>query len=164
MVLTRRDFLAGVLGSTAAAAACQRAPAQRRFSGSLLGQSVELGHSLLRALPGGPVESKQTQVLIAGGGVAGLTAAWRLSRAGFEDYSVHELEPHLGGTSHSGPSFPWGAHYIPAPAASNHSLVALLDELGLIEGREPDGRLRFPEESLCSSPQERLFSLLRSIS
>jgi phytoene dehydrogenase-like protein len=74
----------------------------------------------------------EADALIVGGGVAGLSAAWRFLRAGFEDFVLLELEPEPGGTARSGEAhgvvpYPWGAHYLPAPRKENRALVALLD-------------------------------------
>ena len=102
-------------------------------------------------------------VLIVGGGVAGLSAAWRLLRAGFEDFVVLELEKEPGGTSRSGERagvrvpYPWGAHYIPAPTRENAALVGLLDEMGVLEGSDAEGEPLVAEQFLCRDPEERVF-------
>ncbi len=157
MGLTRREFLAAVLGAPLAASACRKSPAPRRFSGRLLGQSDALGHRLRAEPPRASGEKKTTGVLIVGGGIAGLTAGWRLLRAGFDDFTLLELEPVLGGTARGEATHAWAAHYVPTPDPSNRSLVTLLDEMGLIESRAPDGRIHWAEEALCRAPQERLF-------
>ena len=78
------------------------------------------------------------RVVIIGAGVAGLSAAWRLERAGFRDYLLLEMEPDAGGTSRSGQRgkfhYPWGAHYIPVPMRHNTPLIQLLGEMELLEG------------------------------
>lgn len=100
-------------------------------------------------------------VVIVGGGVAGLTAAWRLKNSGFEDFALIELEKAPGGTSRSGSnsqvSFPWGAHYIPAPMKQNTALISLLDEMGVIEGKDNEGEPVIAEQFLCRDPEERIF-------
>ncbi|MGI5864443.1 MAG: flavin monoamine oxidase family protein [Myxococcales bacterium] len=157
MTLTRREFLAAVLGAPVAAAACRRRRPEPTFGGRLLGQSSELGHKLLGAVAAKPGSPREVEVAIVGGGIAGLSAAWRLVRAGFTDFEVLELEPQPGGTSASEASFPWGAHYVPTPEPANRSLVMLLDEMGAIEARGADGSITWDEETLCLAPQERLF-------
>jgi protoporphyrinogen oxidase len=93
--------------------------------------------------------------------VAGLSAAWRLIRSGFEDFILLELEPAPGGTSRSGASnvvpYPWGAHYLPAPMSHNHDLIALLDEMGVLQGEDESGQPLVAEEFLCRDPEERVF-------
>ena len=105
-----------------------------------------------------PAESK---VVIVGGGVSGLSAAWRLLRAGFDDFVLLELEMAPGGTARSGDSplvpYPWGAHYIPAPMKENPWLVELLSEMGLLDGNDSDGQPRVAEQFICRDPEERIF-------
>ena len=76
----------------------------------------------------GPTAGRDVPVAIVGGGVAGLSAAWRLERAGLRDFVVLELEDVAGGTSRSGTGavtpYPWGAHYVPVPHAREPPLVA----------------------------------------
>src|SRR5207253_9186713 len=97
-----------------------------------------------------------------GGGVAGLAAAWRFLKAGFEDFVLLELEPAPGGTARSGDAhgvvpYPWGAHYLPAPPKENRALVRLLDELGVLEGTDSEGEPVVAEQFVCRDPEERVF-------
>jgi len=82
-------------------------------------------------------------------------------KAGFDDFLVLELERAAGGTARSENTgvvpHPWGAHYLPAPLKDNRALIALLDEMGLIEGRDADGEPLIVEEALVRDPHERLF-------
>src|SRR5262249_56291483 len=111
------------VGLPAALAGCSaRRPAQVT-EGEIVGASEGIGHRLRDGLRSTPPDDRWEHigVVIVGGGVAGLAAAWRFLRAGFEDFVLLELEPAPGGTSRSGTSavvpYPWGAHYIPAPMA-----------------------------------------------
>ena len=157
-MLTRRQFLAAALGAPAAALACSRKAAPRpRIGGYLLGQSDELGHRLFDDRPEAFPQPAKVGVAIVGGGIAGLAAAWRLARGGFHDFVLLELEPMLGGTSASGPDYPFAAHYVPTPQPSNRLLVAVLREMGCIEAEKPSGEILWKEEALCRAPQERLF-------
>lgn len=52
---------------------------------------------------------------------------------------------------------PWGAHYLPVPLTHQTDLIALLDEMGLLEGRSADGEPIVAEQFLCREPEERLF-------
>ncbi|HEU4386526.1 MAG TPA: FAD-dependent oxidoreductase, partial [Blastocatellia bacterium] len=122
--LTRREVLEALLGLPVAIAACKA----RRTSlppGELVGASDVVGHRLRDGIqvtvP--PDKWQRTGVAIVGAGVAGLSAAWRFLRSGFDDFILLELEQAAGGTSRSGESslvrYPWGAHYVPAPLKEN---------------------------------------------
>ncbi len=158
---SRRDMLAAFLGIPAALTGCSAPRPENSFAGDIVGASDGLGHRLRDGYRPVPERWEKTGVLIVGGGVAGLAAAWRLARASFEDFQVLELEPAPGGTSRYGTSslvpYPWGAHYIPAPLTENRALIALLDEMGILEGRDPEGRPIVAEQFLCRDPQERVF-------
>ena len=74
---------------------------------------------------------RQANVVIVGAGVAGLTAAWRLARAG-ADVVVIEARNRVGGRLHTveldGERFELGGQWI---APSQSAVRALLEELGL---------------------------------
>jgi len=69
--------------------------------------------------------------------LAGLTAAWKLKKAGLNNFVLLELEKETGGTARSGTGepvpYPWGAHYLPVPFEENIELISLLDEMELTE-------------------------------
>jgi phytoene dehydrogenase-like protein len=161
MDLSRRQMLASFLGLPAAVSACKTA--RSLPEGKIVFPSQTLGHKLRDQAPPeiGPARFTRTGVVIVGGGVAGLSAAWRLRRAGFSDFVVLELDPVVGGTAKSERSsvsaYPWGAHYITVPMKENRALIALLGEMGVIEGQEASGEPVVREEVLCRDPQERLF-------
>ena len=142
---TRREILAAFLGVPVALAACKRNSAPGFPAGEIVGTSDVFGHRLRDGLKVEVPADAWTDVpiVIVGGGVAGLTAAWRLQNSGFNDFVLVELENAPGGTSRSGSnrniSFPWGAHYIPAPMKENAALVSLLDEMGVLEGKDAEG-------------------------
>jgi protoporphyrinogen oxidase len=160
VVVRRRTVLATLSVLPFAGLACGR----RRplpFSGELLGPSLDLGH-LVRdgALPV-PERYQPVPVLIVGGGVAGLSAAWHFEHRGFKDYLLLELEGEVGGTSRSGcngvSAYPLAAHYVPAPTREVGPLVELLEECGVIEGYDAKGEPVFGEQHLVRSPDERIF-------
>ena len=152
-----------MLGVPAALAACGTREVPTLPAGEIVGASDSLGHRLRDGLNVTPDKDhwERVGVVIIGGGVAGLTAAWRLLKAGFEDFALLELEREPGGTARSGNSpvvpYPWGAHYLPAPMKENRDLVALLDEMGVLEGSAADGQPVVAEQYLCRDPEERIY-------
>jgi protoporphyrinogen oxidase len=161
---TRREVLAAFLGVPAALAACSSHTASPPLpDGEIVGASDVIGHRLRDGLHVTPSQDQWQRegVVIVGGGIAGLSAAWQLLKAGFEDFLLIELERAPGGTARSGTSpliaYPWGAHYLPAPLKENSALVSLLDEMGVLEGRDSDGEPVVAEQFLCRDPEERVF-------
>src|SRR5438477_8064806 len=108
MKLTRREILAGFLGAPFAFAACRLDESRAFPDGEIVGQSVSLGHILREyrnfEVPADKWESKK--VAIIGGGVAGLTAAWKFKKENFNDFVLLELEKEIGGTARSGQGDP----------------------------------------------------------
>lgn len=161
--LNRRELLAAFLGAPFALAACRSqevAPALPQ--GEIVGASDGIGHLIRDGLRPEPESWERAGVVIIGGGVAGLAAAWRLLRAGVEDFVLLELEQAPGGTARSGEAhgvvpYPWGAHYLPAPLKENRALVALLDELGVLEGADAEGEPVVAEQFICRDPEERVY-------
>jgi phytoene dehydrogenase-like protein len=104
---------------------------------------------------------KAASVVVVGGGVAGLAAAWRLRLAGVDDVLVLELDDAPGGTARSGRSdvtaYPWGAHYVVLPFADNRAFTKLLDEMGVLDGVDERGEPRAKEEHGVREPEERHF-------
>lgn len=163
MFLNRRDLLTLFLGAPFAFAACRLGVPRSFPDGEIVGQSVSLGHILREnrnfEVPVDKWETKK--VAIIGGGVAGLTAAWKFKKAHFNDFVLLELEKEIGGTARSGKGdpvgYPWGAHYLPVPFQENTELISLLDEMSLLEGRGPNGEVIAKEQYICREPEERLF-------
>jgi glycine/D-amino acid oxidase-like deaminating enzyme len=161
--MNRREILAAFLGVPFALAACRRSEVPPLPAGEIVGASDVFGHHVRDALhlelP--PDAWTNLPLVIVGGGVAGLTAAWRLRNSGFTHFVLIELESAPGGTSRSGAnrliSFPWGAHYIPAPMKENTALISLLDEMGVVEGKDQHGEPIIAEQFLCRDPEERVF-------
>jgi hypothetical protein len=160
--VTRRRLLATAAGAALAASvpACLRR-ARRPVAGSIVGEDDARGH-LLRARAAPPVASREeAEVVVVGGGVAGLCAAWKLARSGVSDFLLLELADRVGGTSRGGENavsrHPWGAHYVPVPTRAQRTLCELLEEVGVISGFDGEGRAVPVEEHLCRAPEERLF-------
>ncbi|MDQ6758326.1 MAG: FAD-dependent oxidoreductase, partial [Acidobacteriota bacterium] len=139
---------AGLVGLTA--------KAERRIEGSFVNESFPLGHRLRdRKQFRAPSRQVRTPIVIVGGGMAGLSAAWRLDKLGFRDFVVLEMEPQAGGNSRWGENeftrYPWAAHYVPVPAKGESLARELFEELGVLQ----DGK--WSDRALCFAPQERLF-------
>ncbi len=116
---SRRELLATFLGVPAmlAAGCSRRTPSLP--DGTIVGTSLALGHRFRDANPPNPAADawESVPVVIVGGGVAGLSAAWRFLRAGFDRFVLLELEPAIGGTALAGDRgivpHPWGVTTCP---------------------------------------------------
>ena len=155
--MKRREFLQGTLTLAGlGVCGCFSSPRSKALEGSRRDPSYKQGHKLTE----GGVPDKVSSVercdgLILGAGVAGLSAGWRWSRAGFADYRLLELEPEVGGNSRAlvypPTPAPIGAHYLPLPNKEARAVRRLLREMGVLTESGIDGR------HLCHSRQERLF-------
>ncbi|MCM2255686.1 MAG: NAD(P)-binding protein [Vicinamibacteria bacterium] len=137
-------------------------PSGRRVAGSIVGGAHALGHRLRDAAPmPAPARREEIPVAILGAGIAGLSAAWAFERAGTSDFTVLELEDGAGGTARSGTGpvspYPWAAHYVPVPPPHNRPLIALLEEVGAVTGRDAASAPLYAEDVLVREPEERVF-------
>jgi glycine/D-amino acid oxidase-like deaminating enzyme len=148
----RRRFLSAIgpalIGLTAKAA--------RPVAGGFVNDAFPVGHRIRdHARFRTPPRTEKLPVAIVGGGMAGLSAAWRLHKKGFRDFVLLEMEAQAGGNSRWGENgitaYPWAAHYVPVPDARAALVRELFEELGVLQ----DGK--WDERRLCFSPQERLF-------
>ena len=161
--LNRRQLLTALLGwQFANSVGC--GTSNPRPAGELTHTRYDVGHLLRDGVESTfrPDNYESVGVTIVGGGIAGLSAAWRLRRAGFNDFVLAELESNPGGTARGGSrdgfKFPWGAHYIPVPMPENQTLIKLLTEMEVVETVTEDGRPVVAEQFLCREPEERIFS------
>ncbi len=139
---------------------------RNRIQGGIVGAPALRGH-LPRTFQGGERihNSIRTGIAIIGGGAAGLSTGWELSRKGFNDYLILELDSMVGGNSIGGSiqglRHPWGAHYLPIPNKESFLVRELLSDLGEIKNYGENERREsapiFKEESLVAAPAERLF-------
>jgi len=150
--LGRRKFLG--LGSAALVGLSLKS--ERKIEGGFVNDSFQMGH-LLRDRAGFPV-AKHTEkypVVIVGGGIAGLSAAWRLRKRGFTDFVLLEMNDEPGGNARWGENevtaYPWAAHYVPVPGLKAEYVRELFEDLGVLKNGQ------WEERYLAFSPQERLF-------
>lgn len=145
---SRREFVsAALIGLT---------PKGRTIAGEYVNESHDRGHRLRDGgLTPQPRRTVRVPLVIVGGGIAGLSAAWRLQKRGFKDFILLEMEQQTGGNSRYGQNdvtaFPWAAHYIPVPGPRLTLVRELLEDLGVLRESKWDERM------LCHSPQERVF-------
>lgn len=154
---SRRTFLSDLssLSGLSAALVGLRPKSGRRIEGGFVHESHPIGH---RLRDGGaflaPRQTRQAPVVIVGGGIAGLSAAWRLDARGLHDFAVIEMESRPGGNARWGENtataFPWGAHYVPVPLSAG-LVRELFTDLGVFDGQQWD------ERHLVHAPKERLF-------
>jgi monoamine oxidase len=156
--MKRRDFLASC--AALAVAGCGEMKDAPLPPGELSGNGMERGHRLREKNFAAPTEARRVPVLIVGAGIGGLSAAWRLERAGFRDFALVELEPVVGGNSRHGvnavSAYPLGAHYLPLPTLEARAVRELLADLGALQGDPQAARPSYDERMLCHAPQERL--------
>jgi len=149
---TRRKFLQA--GSAALVGLSVKG--DRPIGGGFVNDSFQIGHLLRdRGSFLSPRRTEKHAVVIVGGGIAGLSAAWRLNKRGFKDFVLLEMNLQPGGNSRWGENevtaYPWAAHYVPVPGPKATYVRELFEELGVLK----DGV--WDERALCFSPQERLF-------
>ena len=152
----RREVLAGAL----ALSACGRAEGAP-YPGALLGPDMNMGHALRDGrLPPASGAEERVPLVIAGGGVAGLAAGWRLAEAGFADFALLEMEREVGGNARAGAdgvtAYPWGAHYLPVPNREARALIHMLRGFGIITGEDEGGAPIYDPYQLCADLEERL--------
>ena len=159
--MRRRDFLAGI-SATSLLAACGSKAAPPLPPGTLSGANDALGHRLRKPDFPAPTETRRTTVAIVGGGIGGLSAAWKLARSGCDDFLLLEMEGEAGGNSRAGrnevSAHPLGAHYLPLPPREARATRALLAELGVLRGDPDAAHPTYDEKYLCHAPQERLYT------
>lgn len=161
-MISRRTF---IKKSSQAAASSLIAPTfvscnpSKTLTGKIYTPNFTLGHTLREKRNSSPTEFEENEVVIVGGGVAGLSAARWLSK-NHVDFKLLELESSVGGNArgenNAVSAYPLGAHYLPVPNINNQHLIKFLEEAGLITGYLNELPV-YAEEHLCSDPKERLF-------
>jgi hypothetical protein len=160
--VTRRQFLVGSAGLAALAGAGKFWwwNKETPVTGRIVGASSAIGHRLREGGFPAPTQTIQKKVVIIGGGIAGLSAAWKLHKSGFDDFMLLELEKEVGGNASYGENavsaYPWGAHYVPLLTEEATAARELFQELGIITGYQ-NGQPVYNEYYLSADPHERLF-------
>jgi len=150
--LGRRKFLG--LGSAALAGLSLKS--EKKVEGGFVNDSFQMGH-LLRDRIAFPAAKRveKVPVVIVGGGIAGLSAAWRLRKRGFTDFVLLEMNAQPGGNARWSENeitaYPWAAHYVPVPGPKAEYVRELFEDLGVLKNAH------WEERYLAFSPQERLF-------
>jgi len=159
--MRRREFLAAA-SAAATLAACGAKTAPPLPPGTFSGANDALGHRLRRHDFPAPGETRRTAVAIVGGGIGGLSAAWKLAGSGCDDFLLLEMEHEAGGNARAGrnsvSAHPLGAHYLPLPPREARATRQLLAELGVLQGDPDAAHPAYDEKYLCHAPQERLYT------
>jgi glycine/D-amino acid oxidase-like deaminating enzyme len=126
------------------------------MEGSFVNDSFQMGHLLRdRASFPAPRRTQRFPIVIVGGGVSGLSAAWRLAKRCFRDFVLLEMSQQAGGNARWGENdvsaYPWAAHYVPVPGPKAEYVRELFEDLGVLKNGQ------WEERYLCIAPQERLF-------
>jgi phytoene dehydrogenase-like protein len=158
--ITRRGFVSKTLQAIGLAAYMPslQSCVPKELRGGIVGANGMLGHKLRDMKFSSPMSETKTDIVIVGGGVAGLSAA-RILKRHKADFLLLEMEQKAGGNSigsDGAASFPWGAHYLPLPGTGDAELISFLSSVDVITGTE-NGKPVFNEYYLCHDPKERLF-------
>ena len=159
---TRRQYLIGGAGLAAIGLLGRFSSFlnAKPVTGRIVGASSAIGHRLWNMDFVKPTTTSRRKVVIIGGGIAGLSAAWQLQRDGIDDWTLLELESDVGGNASSGENavsaYPWGAHYVPLLTEESTEARLLFEDLGIITGYE-NGVPIYNDYYIGADPHERLF-------
>jgi hypothetical protein len=118
------------------------------------------GHFLRdhKALPP-PSQTIDTDIVILGSGIAGISAAWKLKKLGKTDVLMID-GPQPYGNAQGGAfgdlEFPTGAHYLPLPSPESTHVREILADLGIIQRDPMAEKPYYDERYILHAPEERL--------
>ncbi|WP_410210526.1 FAD-dependent oxidoreductase [Aquirhabdus sp.] len=107
-----------------------------------------------------PSSERHVDTVILGGGIAGLTAGWRLAQAGFKDFLLLNGFEQYGNASAGewqDVSYPRGAHYLPFPTPESVHVQEILRDFGILQGQNLGDINSYDERCVVHSPDERLW-------
>ncbi|MBT1696941.1 FAD-dependent oxidoreductase, partial [Fulvivirgaceae bacterium PWU4] len=135
-MISRRNFVARAaqgLGLSMVLPSLQACHKPSVIPGQIMGPNAALGHRLRTMDFGAPAESLRTDIVIVGGGVAGLSAA-RYLKKHTDNFILLELEENTGGNAMGGSNkvsaYPWAAHSLPLPGPTAAELTAFQPAAG----------------------------------
>jgi hypothetical protein len=106
-----------------------------------------------------PSEVIDTDVVILGSGIAGLTAAWKLNKEGKQDFlmiSGPQLYGNAAGGHFGDLAYPTGGHYLPLPSPESVHVREILSDLGIILRNPFSEKPYYDERFILHGPEERL--------
>ncbi|RJF97320.1 NAD(P)/FAD-dependent oxidoreductase [Noviherbaspirillum saxi] len=161
--MQRRSFLLGA-GAVAALGSVAGYWRWQEITPSIHMPGMQQGHFLRdlardrRALPP-PSYAIDTDVVILGSGIAGLTTAWKLRKEGHSDFvMVDGPQPYgnAAGGSHGDLAYPTGAHYLPLPTRDAFHVREMLHDLGILLRNPSAERPYYDERFILHAPQDRI--------
>lgn len=165
--MTRKNFLKNLSLSTAGIyftslwVGC-KAAAQKGISFFVSGGNAKVGHLVREEMAENvPISrTEKHEILVIGGGVSSLSAAYFLQKKGINNFKIIDLDEKIGGNSQFGENeysqYPYGAHYLPIPNVENTDLLNFLQEKKIIIDFNAENLPIYNEQDLCFDPEERL--------
>ncbi|RYF87169.1 MAG: FAD-dependent oxidoreductase [Chitinophagaceae bacterium] len=159
--MDRRSFIQASLTFTGVSALLASCKPRKKVKGKIVGASSNVGHLLRDKKFDQPTSVQKKEVVIVGGGVSGLSAAYHLQKGGIHDFVLLDLEANVGGNAACGKNdfsaYPWGAHYVPIPNNDLKEYLKFLKEANVVVGENEKGLPIYNELFLCFDPEERLY-------
>ena len=159
--MERRSFIAAAGGAALAAVAgaagfqrWQEIDATVHYPGRAEGHYLR-DHGKLPA----PSTIVETDIVIAGSGIAGLAAAWQLRRDGHRGALMIDGPQPFGnaaGGSFGELQYPTGGHYLPLPSPESTHVREILFDLGILLKDPYAEKPTYDERFILHGPEERL--------